>query len=82
MPGYWSGRQVETALMPDDIDIYRSAKLLLDQHGEDAPIFAAMQADRCLEAGDLEGKAIWMGVIRAIKEMLDRGPSTDGQPVH
>ncbi len=25
---------------------YRSAKLLIDQHGEDAPIFAAMQADK------------------------------------
>ncbi|MCZ6563591.1 MAG: hypothetical protein O6948_11840, partial [Deltaproteobacteria bacterium] len=23
-------------------------KLLIDQHGEDAPIFAAMQADKCL----------------------------------
>lgn len=29
--------------MPDDLDIYRSTKLLIDQHGEDAPIFAAMQ---------------------------------------
>ncbi len=42
--------------MPSEIDIYRSAKLLVDQHGEDAPIFAAMQADRCLEAGDLESR--------------------------
>ncbi len=50
--------------MPDDLDIYRSAKLLIDQHGEDAPIIAAMQADKCLEAGDLDGKAVWMGVIR------------------
>ena len=31
--------------MPDEIDIYRSAKLLIDQHGEDAPIFAAMRVD-------------------------------------
>ncbi len=41
--------------MPSDLDIYRSAKLLIDQHGEDAPIFAAMQADKRLEAG------AWMG---------------------
>ncbi len=34
--------------MPEEIDIYRSANLLIDQHGEDAPIFAAMQADKCL----------------------------------
>ena len=57
MPGYRSGRQVETALMPDEIDVFRTAKILVDQHGEDAPIFAAQQADKCLEAGDLDGKA-------------------------
>ncbi len=44
--------------LTSDLDIYRSAKLLIDQHGEDAPIFAAMQAakraDALLEAGDME----------------------------
>ncbi len=52
--------------MISDLDIYRSAKLLIDQHGEDAPIFAAMQADKCLERNDFDGKAVWMRVIRAI----------------
>ena len=68
--------------MPSEIDIYRSAKLLVDQHGEDAPIFAAQQADRCLEAGDLDGKAAWMGVIRAIKELTNTDTPEDGRPVH
>ena len=68
--------------MPSEIDIYRSAKLLIDQHGEDAPIFAAMQADKCLEGGDLDGKAVWMGVIRAIKEILDQKPSSSDTPLH
>ena len=58
--------------MTSDLDIYRSAKLLIDQHGEDAPIFAAMQADKCLAAGDLDGKVVWMRVIEAIEELLDR----------
>ena len=53
-----------------EIDIYRSAKLLIDQHGEDAPIFAAMQADKCLEAGDLDGKAVWLRVFMVIVSML------------
>ncbi len=57
--------------MPSEIDIYRSAKLLIDQHGEDAPIFAAMQADKCLAAGDLDGKAVWMRVIAAIEELTN-----------
>ena len=68
--------------MTDEIDIYRSAKLLIDQHGADAPIFAAMQANKCFEGGDLDGKAVWMRVIRAIKELLGRQPPTDRQPVH
>ena len=65
-----------------DLDIYRSAKLLVDQHGEDAPIFAAQQADRCLEAGDLDGKAVWMRVIAAIEELTNMDTSEGGQPVH
>ena len=42
--------------MTSGLDIYRSAKLLIDQHGDDAPIFAAMQADKRAEAGDMEGR--------------------------
>ena len=68
--------------MTSDLDIYRSAKLLIDQHGEDAPIFAAMQADRCLEGGDLDGKAVWMRVIGAIKELLNQQPPSSGTPLH
>ena len=68
--------------VPSDLDIYRSAKLLINQCGEDAPIFAAMQADKCFEAGDLDGKAVWMRVIRAIGELQDRRPPAVGQPVH
>ncbi len=68
--------------MPDDLDIYRSAKLLIDQHGEDAPIFAAMQADKCLEAGNLDGKATWMRVIGAIKELTNTDSPEGGRPVH
>ncbi len=31
--------------MTSDIDIFRSAQALIKQHGEDAPIHAAMRAD-------------------------------------
>ena len=45
--------------MTDDIDIYRTANVLVELHGEDAPIQAAMKADALLEAGDVEGQAVW-----------------------
>jgi len=38
-----------------DLDIYRSANVLVKRHGEDAPIEAAMMADAMLEKGDLGG---------------------------
>ncbi len=68
--------------MPSEIDIYRSAKVLVDKHGEDAPIFAAQQADRCLEAANLDGKAVWMRVIRVIEELTNTDAPGGGQSVH
>ena len=40
------------------IDVYRSAKLFIDQHGDEAAIQAAYQADAMLDRGDLDGAAI------------------------
>ena len=68
--------------MPSELDIYRSANLLINQLGEGALFFAAQQADMCWERGDLDGKATWMWVIRAIKELQDQRAPADGQPVH
>lgn len=51
-----------------DIDIYRSANLLIVQYGEDASVEAAMRADAMLDKGDLDGQRIWMAVVRAIHE--------------
>ncbi len=60
-------------LIPD-LDIYRSANILVKQHGEDAPIQAAMRADAMLEKGDLEGCAVWKRVLRAVEELQGTGP--------
>ncbi len=45
--------------MISDLDIYRSANVLVKQHGQDAPIHAAMRADELLDKGDLDGYAAW-----------------------
>ena len=67
--------------MTTDIDIYRSAKLLVDQHGDEAAIHAAMSADRCLELNDFHGKATWMRVMEASKELLNQQPPPSGTPL-
>ena len=56
----------------DDLDIYRTANILVKQHGEDAPIHAAMKADAMLEKGDLDGQAVWQRILRATKELLNK----------
>ncbi len=53
-----------------DLDIYRTANILVQQHGQDAPIHAAMRADAMLEAGDLDGYAVWRRIQRAVEELL------------
>ena len=41
--------------MVPDLDTYRSANLLVKQHGEDAPIRVAMRADAMLDRWDVKG---------------------------
>lgn len=60
--------------MTDEIDIYRSAKLYIDQHGEQAALQAAIQADALLEAGDMDGTATWLKIIKAIEVMQATEP--------
>ncbi len=45
--------------MIPDLDIWRSAQVLVKLHGQDAPIHAAMRADAMLDKGDLDGYAVW-----------------------
>ncbi len=58
--------------MIPDLDIYRSANLLVKQHGQDAPIHAAMRADAMLDKGDLDGYAAWKRILRAVEELLSK----------
>ena len=55
-------------------DFWLSAKALVDQHGDDAAIHAAMRADELLDEGDLDGAATWRRVIDAIKELENAVP--------
>ncbi len=51
------------------------------QHGQDAPIHAAMRADAMLEAGDLGGYAVWKRILRAVEELQGTAPKP-GEAVH
>ncbi len=62
-----------------DLDIYRGACVIIKQYGQDAPIHAAMRTGAMLEAGDLDGYAVWKRILRAVAE-LQR--TTPGAQVH
>ncbi len=35
----------------------------MKQHGDEAPIHAAMNADAMLEKGDMDGLAVWLRIV-------------------
>ncbi len=61
--------------MIDDIDIYRSAKLLVDRYGDGAAIEAMKRADALAAQGDTEGKVAWLRILEAIEELQSTVPS-------
>ncbi len=67
--------------MIPDLDIYRSAQVLVKRHGQNAPIEAAMRADAMLEIGDLGGYAAWRQILRAVGELQGTAPKP-GEAVH
>ena len=68
-------------MMITELEVYRSASLLIGNHGGDAPGHAARFADRQLEAGDMEAYRIWRQVLRAIDEVLRPEP-WPGESIH
>lgn len=56
--------------MTSDLDIYRTARELIRQHGADGALPASMRYDELLEAGDIEGSAVWKRVLAAIDTLI------------
>jgi hypothetical protein len=55
--------------MTDAIDIYHAAKLVIDRHGEDAPLYAAARTAVLAGEGDAEGAAIWRRITVEVEEL-------------
>jgi hypothetical protein len=61
----------------EPLDIWRGAKVMVEKHGDQAPLECAMMADKMLDHGDLDGQAVWLAIRRAVKSLLEHGPPTD-----
>jgi hypothetical protein len=57
--------------LTEKIVVYRTAKHLIDQHGENAGFEAAMRAAELLNCGDTAGSATWRRIVTAIETLLE-----------
>ena len=57
-----------------DLDIWRSAKALIDSYGDDATVHAAMRTDELLAQGDMDGAGTWRRALAAVKELMQNEP--------
>jgi hypothetical protein len=64
-----------------DLDIYRTASVLIREHGEDAALEAAQRADAMLEKGCLGSQRVWKRVLAAVKEIQWEVPE-EGEAVN
>jgi hypothetical protein len=53
--------------MISDLDLLRSAKVVLDQHGPDALIHCAQQADKMIAKDDVQGYEVWCAILALIE---------------
>ncbi len=67
--------------MTSGLDIYRTANVLIREHGEDAALEAAQRADAMLEKGCLDGQRVWKRVLAAVKEIQRQEPR-EGEAVN
>ena len=67
--------------MTSDLNIYRTASVLIREHGEDAALEAAQRADAMLEKGSVDGQRVWKRVLAALKE-IQRQELREGEAVN
>jgi hypothetical protein len=56
------------------VDIWRSANVLVKQHGDDVAIIAARRADALLTEGDIEGHRVFKEIVKAINLLVRTKP--------
>jgi hypothetical protein len=62
--------------MVSDLEIYRSAKVLIRQHGAAAPDLAKARAADLLAAGNPDGHATFLRIAAAAAALLSQEPPT------
>ena len=60
--------------MTSDLDISRSAKMMVDLHGEGAAKESMKKADSLEAKGDADGKVVWLRILEAVERLQSTVP--------
>ena len=60
----------------EHIDCWRAAWLLVERHGADAPVQAALRIDELAKLDDEAGVLVWRNVLHAVDELQRTEPRT------
>ena len=60
--------------MTPDVNVYRTATLLIREHGSYAARAAEQQADRFLDSDDWDRHRVWRRVVAAVQELQRTAP--------
>ena len=55
--------------MISDWELWACANKMIESHGADAAIHAAMRADALLDEGDLAGQRTWRAILQRIEQL-------------
>ncbi len=67
--------------MIPDLDIFRSATVLIREHGEDAALEAAQCAAAMPERGGRSGGAVWKRIVAAVED-IERTERREEEAAH
>lgn len=62
--------------MTDQKDIYRAAKLFINQHGAEAEKTALGRMQAFMDEEDVVGASAWLMIAQAVKELQQTTPNT------
>ena len=65
--------------MTSNADIFRSARVMVREHGDGALEFAQSRANALWDKNDDKGAAVWMRIARAVEELRKQSPGTTDQ---
>jgi len=60
--------------MKAKIDIWRAASALVEEHGDEAGIYARLRAEALLAQYDVDGHLLWKRITRAVRELQRTKP--------